>query len=224
MDAILQAFGLGLLSAGSPCLLPLYPGFIAYLAANSQALRGRRAAGLLGLVVLAGILTTMLAIGLFLSAVSAPLGAILVVLVPIADLAIVALGIALVAGRNPFHRLASVNPPLAANPYGQAYLYGVLLGPLALPCAGAYVVALFAISLGVLDAIPHVVLFIAFGLGFGVPLVGLSIVSAARGQALVRIAAAHFAEIERGAGLVLIAIGAWDLVQNLPALRAGLGV
>jgi cytochrome c biogenesis protein CcdA len=46
MDGTLQAFTLGVLSAASPCLLPLYPGFIAYLGANAGVLAGRTATGI----------------------------------------------------------------------------------------------------------------------------------------------------------------------------------
>ncbi|MCU0479465.1 MAG: hypothetical protein MUE92_12125 [Chloroflexi bacterium] len=38
------------------------------------------------------------------------------------------------------------------NPFAQAYVDGLLLGPLALPCAGAFLVAILATSLGAADA------------------------------------------------------------------------
>ncbi|MBM4409013.1 MAG: cytochrome C biogenesis protein, partial [Chloroflexi bacterium] len=105
MDQFVQAFALGVASAASPCLLPLYPGFIAYLAGNSRSLAGRRAAGLLGLLVLAGVLTVMLAIGLLLSVLAVPVGSVLAWLVPLVDLVLIVLGILLIAGRNPFERM-----------------------------------------------------------------------------------------------------------------------
>lgn len=68
----LGPFGAGVLSAASPCLLPLYPAFIAYLGSNAKALEGRRATGLLGLLVLAGVLTTMTAVGVVLATIAVP--------------------------------------------------------------------------------------------------------------------------------------------------------
>ena len=56
MGELIAVFGAGLASAASPCLLPLDPGFIAYLTANAGTLHARRASGLLGLLVLAGLL------------------------------------------------------------------------------------------------------------------------------------------------------------------------
>ena len=83
------AFGAGLASAASPCLIPLYPAFLAYLtrlrgrdAGSGQA---RRVSGFLGLAVLLGLLTSMMVIGLVVVAVSAPIGLILGYAVPLID-------------------------------------------------------------------------------------------------------------------------------------------
>jgi cytochrome c-type biogenesis protein len=224
MDPVIQAFGLGVLSAASPCLLPLYPGFIAYLAANSPILRGRAAAGLLGMAVLAGVLTTTIAFGLVVTAVAISVGSLLAVLVPVADVVLIALGTLLILGRHPFERVPGLRVPVAGNPYRQAFLFGTLLGPLALPCAGPFIVALFAISLGVGDLASRVVRSISYGLGFGLPLVVLSLVAAARGQALIRAIVARYGLVERFAGLALVAVGAWDLARNWENILAGAGV
>ena len=53
------------------------------------------------------------------------------------------------------------------NPFGQAYVYGIVLGPLALPCAGPFLVSLLGISLGVADAAGKIWTFLLFGLGLG---------------------------------------------------------
>jgi len=213
VEGLVAAFGLGLLTAASPCLLPLYPGFLAYLAANAVALQGRRGTAALGLLVLAGVLTTMLIAGIVLTLLAAPMSRLLAVLVPAADLVLIVLGVLLLVGRNPFARLSTIRLPATRSPFAQAYVYGLVLGPLALPCAGAYLVALLAISIDPLDAAPRVLRFIAFGLGFGLPLVLLSVVAAARGQAIVRSIGRHHAAIERIGGAALLVIGVADLIS-----------
>ena len=213
MEGLVAAFGLGLLTAASPCLLPLYPGFLAYLAANAVVLQGRRGTAALGLLVLAGVLTTMLVAGIVLTLLAAPMSRLLAVLVPAADLVLIVLGVLLLVGRNPFARLSTIRAPATRSPFAQSFVYGLVLGPLALPCAGAYLVALLAISIDPLDAAPRVLRFIAFGLGFGLPLVLLSVVAAARGQAIVRSIARHHATIERIGGAALLVIGAGDLIS-----------
>jgi cytochrome c-type biogenesis protein len=224
VDGLLLAFTLGLGSAASPCLLPLYPSFLAYLTANARALEGRRASGFLGLIILGGVLTTMLVVAAMLVVLSAPLGSLLGVLIPAIDLLLIALGLALLAGRNPFERLPGASVPIVANPYGQAYLYGLMLGPLALPCAGAFALSLIAFSIGVEELAPRILTFLAFGLGFGLPLVLLSLLAGARRQQVVRFVTRHHRTIEIVGGLILIAAGIWDLATNLDSIRRSLGV
>ncbi len=72
--------------------------------------------------------------------------------------------------------------PVVANPFRQAYVYGLMLGPIALPCAGPFLVSLLGISLGVADAVGKVGTFLVFGLGFGLPLVILSLVAGVRSR------------------------------------------
>jgi cytochrome c-type biogenesis protein len=224
MDGLWLAFTLGLASAASPCLLPLYPSFLAYLTANTRALEGRRASGLLGLIILGGVLTTMLAVAIILVAVAVPIGAVLGYLIPLVDGILILLGILLLAGRNPFERLPGATVPIVANPYGQAYLYGLMLGPLALPCAGAFALSLIAFSVGLADALPRILTFLAFGLGFGLPLVLLSLLAGARRQAVVRVITRHHRTIEIIGGVLLISVGLWDLGMNWDSILLTFGL
>lgn len=223
MGELLAVFGAGVASAASPCLLPLYPGFLAYLSANAGALSGRRGTGLLGLLVLGGVLTTMIAVGVFLLAISVPVGQVALYLIPIIDAFLISLGLLLLLGRNPFQRLPGTQVPLVANPYGQAYVYGVMLGPLALPCAGPFLVALLALSVGLSDAALRLGTFVVFGLGFGLPLLVLSVLAGARQQAVVRWTVRHHRAIEIVAGVVLIAVALYDLRENWESLAFTFG-
>ena len=217
-------FGFGLLSAASPCLLPLYPGFIAYLGANASAIHGRRATGLLGLLVLAGVLTTMTIAGIGLSIVGVTTGRLLSYVTPIIDGLILGLGILLLLGRNPFARMPGARIPMLANPFGQAYLYGVMLGPIALPCAGPFLISLLGISLGIPDAIGKIGTFLTFGLGFGLPLVFLSLLAAARGQVIVRWIVVRHRQIEIIAGVLLIAAATLDLADKWESIVLTLSI
>ena len=223
MDGAVQAFTLGVLSAASPCLLPLYPAFIAYLASNTATLAGHRLTGLLGLVILAGVLTAMLAVGLVLAILAIPVGNALAFLVPFVDGLLIVLGILLLVGRNPFNRLPGITIPMVRNPFVQAYLYGLLFGPLALPCAGAFLIAIFALSADAADAAASVGTFLIYGLGFGLPLLILSLIAGARQQTVVRFVTRHHVAIERVSGVLLIGIGAWDLSLNWRNITITLG-
>jgi cytochrome c-type biogenesis protein len=204
VDAYLTSFLLGIGSAASPCLLPLYPGFIAYLAGNGARTSSARASALLGLAVVVGVLTAVIAVGIVVSVLAVPLSGLLEILVPVTTAVLVGLGLLLLSGRNPFARLASVRVPVVKHPGAQAFVYGFMLGPVAIPCSGPFLIALLAISVGVADAGARIGTFIVFGLGFGLPLILLSLAGAARGQALTRWVVARHDSLLRGAGALLI--------------------
>ena len=93
MNIAITSFVLGLLSAGSPCILPLYPGFLAYLSGQNDVDSGSRNY-FLGAFVLLGVLSMMLLLGAIIALVAVPVGSVLVYMVPIADLLILLLGVA----------------------------------------------------------------------------------------------------------------------------------
>jgi cytochrome c-type biogenesis protein len=132
--------------------------------------------------------------------------------VPIATVVLVGLGLVLLAGSNPFARVAAVRVPVVRNPLAQAYVYGLLVGPVALPCAGPFLVALLAISVGLADGLARVGSFVVYGLGFGLPLVALAAIGAARGVALSRALARHHLALLRAAGGLLIVTALYELV------------
>lgn len=224
MGELVAVFAAGLASAASPCLLPLYPGFLAYLSANAGSLAGRRATGLLGLLVLAGLLTTMIVVGAVLVVVSVPIGRVASFLVPIVDAVLITLGVLLIAGKNPFNRLPGLGVPIVRNPYGQAFVYGAMLGPIALPCAGPFLAAMLAVSVGFGDVVLRLGTFVVFGLGFGLPLVVLSLLAGARQRSIVRFVTSHHRAIEIVSGVVLIAVALWDLRENWDGILFTLGL
>lgn len=221
---LIPAFSLGLLATLSPCALPLYPGFIAYLAASAGSeTKPSRAAPWLGLVVLAGVLTAMLVLGAIVVVLGIALGAILTIVAPVADLAVVVLGIALVLGANPFARLPMLAAGGTGGPVRSAFVYGLLYGPITLPCSGALVVSIFSLSLALDSVAQRLIFFLVFGLGLGLPLLVLSLLAASRSAALLRAFTSHERAVSRFAGAVLIVVGVVDLFDKLPALQVYLG-
>jgi cytochrome c-type biogenesis protein len=166
----------------------------------------------------------MLAVAVVLVIVAVPIGSVLGYLVPAVDLLLIGLGILLLSGRNPFERLPGTTVPIVANPFGQAYLYGLMLGPLALPCAGAFALSLIAYSVGLAETLPRIVTFIAYGLGFGLPLVLLSLLAGARREQIVRFVTRRHRLIETVGGLLLVGVGVGDLVLNLDNIRLTFGL
>ena len=218
MNTAITSFFFGLLSAASPCILPLYPGFLAYLSGQGESEPGRHNY-FLGAFVLAGVLTMMLALGGLIALLAIPIGSTLAFAVPLADLLILALGVALLLDFNPFKTLPQVQVPLLRHRYLNAYVYGLLYGPIALPCSGPLLVGIFAVSLTLGEALSTFWVFVWFGLGFGAPLLVLSLLSGALQRQLAGWFARHARLINVIGGLLLIGIAAYDLYTNWPLLR-----
>jgi cytochrome c-type biogenesis protein len=219
VSELATGFTIGLFATLSPCALPLYPGFLAYLAARRDSGGPSRAAPWLGLVVLAGVLTTMLALGALMAALAVSTSNVLRIVTPLADIVVIALGIVLLLGRDPFAKLPVLGPTtLGGGMVRSAYAYGLLYGPIALPCAAPLLVALFGLSLSFSSFIEVLAFFIAFGFGFGLPLLAISLLAYSSQVSLVRFFAMHRDVVSRIAGAVLVAVGAVDLANNAPLI------
>ena len=223
MDPIFTSIGPGLLASASPCIIPLYPGYLAYLSgtASGELKIGRY---FLGFFVLAGVLTMMLVLGLIIALLSVSVGRALSVIIPLADLLLITLGILLLIDKNPFKALPQINVPALKNPFFNAFVYGLLYGPIALPCSGPLVVGIFAISLTASEAMSRLGIFLWFGVGFGIPLLLLSLISGVLQRNITRWLAQHSRLINAIGGLLLVGIGIYDFIVNWELIRLILGV
>jgi cytochrome c-type biogenesis protein len=233
VEVFLGAFAAGIGATVTPCILPLYPAFLAYLTGGarraSASTEGALAIARPGLppavaalIVWAGVVVGMVAIGGLIAALAAPLGDFNRIMLPIADGLLIALGAMLLLGRNPFARLPQPSPSALGGrgPTVGAFLYGLLFAPIAVPCSGPFLVGIFAFSLTITDALGRLLFFGAFGLGFGLPLFALGMVGQARGADLARAVVRHERALQLVLGVALVAIGAWDLATNLPSILA----
>lgn len=220
MNAIFTSLTLGLLVTTSPCVLPLYPGFLAYISGGQEGLQSKAGRYLLGFFVLAGVLTMMLALGGIIALLSVSVGQALSIVIPIADLIIILLGILLLLNINPFKTFPQIQVPLLSHPYMNAFVYGLLYGPIALPCSGPLVVSIFALSLTAAEFFSKLNIFFWFGMGFGIPLLVLSFFSGAAQRWITRQFAQRARMINLISGLLLVSVGIYDLVSNWELISA----
>jgi cytochrome c-type biogenesis protein len=216
VNLALTSLLLGLLTTTSPCILPLYPSFLAYLSGQNEM--GKRKY-FLGVFVLAGVLTMMLALGGLIALLAVPVGSVLAYILPLADFLILLLGILLLLNQNPFKTIPQIQLPALNHPYGNAYVYGLLYGPIALPCSGPMVVSIFALSITVGEAVSQLWLFLWFGLGLGMPLLVLSFLSAALQRQLIMLFARHSRVVNFIGGLLLVGVAIYDLSKNWEILQ-----
>ena len=217
MSQLIEAFLLGNSAIlTNVCILPLYPGLIAYLAGNAQNTRSQAATKWLGLLVLAGVLSMMMLVGLILYLLQQSFGGVLSVLLPIIYGVVILLGLLMLTGNNPFNRLSMAQSPLLSNPYAGAFVYGLMLGPMTLPCTGPLVVSAFLLGAGsVADLSSSLSYFLFFGLGFGWPLVLLPFIAMPFQRKFTRWMGQNYKLLTRISGVLLVAIGIYGLVVDV---------
>ena len=206
---------------GNVCVLPLYPGLIAFLAGTRQHGRAGQGGVLLGASVLAGVLVMMIVLGFVLFALGQSFSRILPWLLPVIYGIVIILGLAMLMGKNPFARLSAAQVPMLSNPYAASFLYGGLLAPMTLPCTGPVIISAFVLGMGSATALGTSLLyFLAFGLGFGWPLVVLPLVTTPLQRGITHWLAGNAQALDRLAGALLLAIaafGIWvDILPNVP--------
>jgi cytochrome c-type biogenesis protein len=217
MNELLQAFVLGNTAIlTNVCMLPLYPGLIAFLAGTATKGGSSNSTKFLGLIVLAGVLSLMMGVGWLLYTFQSSFGDILPILLPVIYALVIIMGILMLSGRNPFARLGTVKTPVLRNPYAAAFAYGLLLGPMTLPCTGPLIVSAFLLGAGSAAGLASSLLyFLAFGLGFGWPLIILPLLAVSLQRRFTGWTVNNYKILTTMSGVLLIVIGVVGIVLDL---------
>ena len=204
------------------CVLPLYPGMIAFLTGQLRGGKSKNTvvadstfhrfsywqSALLGVCVLLGVMSLMLLVGLLFWLLRMATSDILPWLLPIIYGLVIILGLMMLRGNNPFAALTRLEAPVFRNPFFTAYAYGLAMAPMTLPCTGPYLTAIFALSsVSGAVALDQLVFFLGFGLGFGWPLVVLPLLATSAQRRLTRALTKRHTLLTRIAGVLLVVIG-----------------
>jgi len=218
VKAFFEPFALGNAAIlGNVCMLPLYPGMFVMFAQQSNNPRARRWMPFLGLMVFAGVMVLLVAIGGVFHLLNAAVADVLDVVLPVLYGVVLVLGVAMLFGKNPFARLTLTSAPVVRNPAAGAFLYGTLLAPMTLPCTGPLIVSAFTIGSvagagSFLDSLGY---FLAFGLGFGWPLVLLPLLAQPVQRAITRFLARRHHVVGIASGVLLVAIAVLGIVNDV---------
>ena len=208
------------------CVLPLYPGFIAFLTSQADTeghgnvVRPPVSALRLGLLVLGGTVLFMTAVGLvFSTLLEVSLTAVVEAISPVGFALLALISILMIAGvrleRLVPQGLASRFPIASGSAPGRsALLLGLFFGVLVLPCNPGMIAVFFARALAESSAAfaGNLLSFVAFGVGLGTPLLVIAGLSEAGGRKLTRMLARHAGIISRITGLIMLAIAAYELI------------
>ncbi len=219
------AFAAGLLSFVTPCVLPLVPPYLAYMAGVSieelRADKPRLRLAVIGaaLCFVAGFSTVFVALGATASAIGQAVSAYLAWLSSIAGILVAAMGL---------HFLGVIRIPLldrtaradvAAKPAGLAgaYVVGLAFGFGWSPCVGPVLAAILLMAGAKDSAGEGARLLLVYSLGIGVPFVA----AAAFADGFMRWSASfrtHLGAIEKAMGVLLVATGVLIFFGRMPAI------
>jgi cytochrome c-type biogenesis protein len=211
MGEYLEAFALGNAAIlGNVCMLPLYPGLFVLLADRVESGAPQRAIRWMGVLVLAGVLTAMVALGGLLHLLSRSFSDVLGVMLPVLYGLVAVLGVLMLVDRNPLARMRSAQVPILSGPASSAFVYGLAMGPLTLPCTGPLIISAFVVGgvAGSGELVDGLVYFLFFGLGFGWPLVLLPLLAAPAQQRMTRFLTRNHRAITILSGVLLLGVAA----------------
>jgi len=202
IPSLFIAFGAGVLSVLSPCVLPLLPAIMAY---SSE--RGK----LRPLAIVIGLCISFTAMGVIFSAFGSVVYAYRGYMETTAEIMIIALGIVMLFDLPVFDRLSALAPQLTPqSTQGEGLLGGLLLGLslgiVWIPCIGPLIGSVLATVIPEGDIIYGGTLLFVYSLGLAIPMLGIAYAtSTLTGQ--VRGLSRHSMTIRRIAGGVLILVG-----------------
>lgn len=223
MKSFLEPFALGNAAIlGNVCMLPLYPGMFVMFAQQSSNPRAKRWMPFLGLMVLAGVLVLLVAVGGVFHVLNTAVADVLDVVLPVLYLLVAVLGVAMLFGKNPFVRFTTTSAPVLRNPAASAPVYGTLLAPMTLPCTGPLIISAYTIGsvAGTGSFFDSLGYFLAFGLGFGWPLVLLPLLAQPVQRTITRFLTRRHQVVGIVSGVLLLVIAVLGLVNDvLPMWR-----
>lgn len=202
IPSLIAAFGAGVLSVLSPCVLPLLPAIMAY---SSE--RGK----LRPLAIVIGLCISFTAMGVIFSAFGSAVYAYRGYMETIAEITIIALGIVMLFDLPVFDRLSALAPQLKPQSTQGAGLFGGLLLGLSLgivwiPCIGPLIGSVLMTVIPAGDVLYGGTVLFIYSLGLAIPMLGIAYAtSTLTGQ--VRGLSRHSMLIRRIAGGVLILVG-----------------
>ncbi|MFT4890543.1 MAG: cytochrome c-type biogenesis protein [Halobacteriales archaeon] len=211
LSAVVTSFSLGLATPLSAvCVIPLYPGFLAFL--SNQDDEGHSIAAL-GILVALGVIALMAALGiLFTTILETSLTAVIGSVSPPAFALLGVLGLVLLADLHPQARLPTVEPPQTRRPALSAFAYGAFFGAIVLPCNPGFISVFFARAFLFTDPVSSLANFGAFGLGRGAPLMGLAIASEPWRDRVLGVLTGHRRAVNAVTGAVLVAVSLYYLL------------
>ena len=204
---------------GAVCVLPLYPGFLSYLASQEgRVLNGHDSGEPDNIVkfvwlITAGVVTSMFLVGLIFSYfLESSLTSAIGIISPIAFFILLVISLVLIFGFDIGGLIPKYNVTTEGNPAWTSLIFGLFFGVIVLPCNPASLAVLFAISTSGLSFFINLVNFVLFGVGMAAPLLVFAYISKSSSGAVIRYLSEHKKSINLIAGLIMLGISLYYLL------------
>ncbi|MAG91164.1 cytochrome C biogenesis protein [Candidatus Woesearchaeota archaeon] len=209
------SFVLGILTPlTAVCVLPLYPGFLTYLANKlGGESSDRKTYALFGLIATLGVIAFMLLIGIvFTTLFQASLTNVINIVSPIAFGILFVISLLLIFDVD-FGRFIpkAKTPKLSKNPLVSAFSFGFFFGAIVLPCNPAFIAAFFARAATTTQFLSGMTNFLGFGFGLGFPLLAFSLISSGKSTAIIGWLTKHKRIINLVAGIFMLLVSLYYL-------------
>ncbi len=219
------AFGAGLLSFLSPCVLPLVPSYVTFITGLSfdDVSRARRHALTHALLFVLGFTIIFVLLGAGATTLGRLFAAYRDVIARAGGVLVILLGLFLLGAFNLAAWQRERRVHLADKPAGYlgTVLVGVAFGAGWTPCIGPVLGAILTYNLGSSDAARGALMLFAYALGLAVPFV-LAAVALERFLAAFARARRHVALASRASGALLVAVGVLMVTGGLTRMATAL--
>ncbi len=195
------------------CVLPLYPGFLAYLA--NQLSKGSKKSTFirLGLTVTFGVILSMLIFGIiFTTILKSSLTNAIGIISPIAFGILGIVSLLMIFNFDIGKFFPQVNTPIKKNPYVSSFIFGFFFGAIVLPCNPASLIVLFALSTTTTDFLLNLLNFTIFGVGMAAPLLIFAVISSTKSKSVIDFLTKHKRKINLIAGFLMLGISLYYLI------------
>ncbi|HOT03513.1 MAG TPA: cytochrome c biogenesis protein CcdA [Methanolinea sp.] len=198
---------------GSPCVIPLYPGFLSFLAGTGASSERKYSMLMLGMVVAAGVIISMLAFGIvYVTFVQVSLSRFLSIISPAAFLVLAVFSLVLILDIDFSRWTGVISIPRSGRPILDAFLLGLFFGIVILPCNAAAVVALLAIGTTATGFLANLGSFFAFGIGMSLPLLALAALSLTRSREILAWFSRNRRAVHVVAGVMMLGVSLYYLL------------
>lgn len=202
----LTAFGAGIISVLSPCILPLLPAVLA-TSTGTDKLRP--------LAIVLGVSISFTAMGIITSTFGAAFHTHLVQLKILAEILIILMGFALLFDLSLFNSFSKF--PLLAGMNeegtGSGLLLGLSLGVLWIPCIGPILGSILTMVALEGNTTGGALTLSIYSLGFSLPMLLLAY-SAQFSSSKMKLIIRYDVVFKKGAGIILILFGLWMVYNN----------